>query len=548
MSRDTSRAESHPGSVMSVNNSDTNPSDIVDKIAGNVADSIAANACLGNDASSEDADALRAENQRLRAELAGVRRDLETAGADLGRSSDALQAREMRLIEANQTIEELRRTAGAQEREASGGAADLEARLRQAQGAIEEMEDRLREAQESDDSAKDQLKKCTDELAKSQREAEAARHELEKMVQEHTSLDAKVSRDTALEDENSVLRERVSSLEEELQSMSKDAFSAKPTVELPPEPTEDNAVLTEAYKQISSLNTQLARLYAELTMARAEAQHLRGGAETQEASPGEGGESVGGGGAAAAEASQKHSQQIADLVSDIRHLQLDLEYHQQKLDQMIGEKHQLMEENKRLQSELTATRQSLEEVDQMLKHREVDLDHLREEAKTRGPAAQGGGGAGDSETLGALRAEAAAKDSALIVSHYELHKEKLVRDRLEQKNAKLMERMQKLMMVVESMRKENGGLERALRAKEQLLEEKDAKMREASRKAKLMQNKVVKSPSKKALESLDFEAPSGHDPLPQLDSARRRQIDAVGTRSGTSTPRSRGATQSPYTR
>lgn len=28
----------------------------------------------------------------------------------------------------------------------------------------------------------------------------------------------------------------------------------------------------------------------------------------------------------------KQSQQIADLVGDIRHLQLDLEYHQQKLD------------------------------------------------------------------------------------------------------------------------------------------------------------------------------------------------------------------------
>merc|ERR1719178_444344 len=86
-------------------------------------------------------------------------------------------------------------------------------------------------------------------------------------------------------------------------------------------------------------------------------------------------------------------------------------------------------------------------------------------------------------TLAALRGEAAAKDSALIVSHYELHKEKLLRDRLEQKNLKLMERMQKLMMVVESMRKENVMLERHLLGKERVCEEKDRQLRDMTHKA-----------------------------------------------------------------
>merc|ERR1712028_111200 len=95
-------------------------------------------------------------------------------------------------------------------------------------------------------------------------------------------------------------------------------------------------------------------------------------------------------------------------------------------------------------------------------------------------------------TLAALRAEAAAKDSALIVSHYELHKEKLLRDRLEQKNLKLMERMQKLMMVVETMRKENVTLERSLFLREQTCETKEQQLRQVTQKAKQLQ-KIAKA-------------------------------------------------------
>merc|ERR1719221_2154117 len=94
--------------------------------------------------------------------------------------------------------------------------------------------------------------------------------------------------------------------------------------------------------------------------------------------------------------------------------------------------------------------------------------------------------------LQALRTEAAAKDSALIVSHYELHKEKLMRDRLEQKNIKLMERMQKLMMVVETMRKESVSLERALGNKERVCEEKELQLRHVTLKARQLQ-KVSKA-------------------------------------------------------
>merc|ERR1712061_529630 len=124
----------------------------------------------------------------------------------------------------------------------------------------------------------------------------------------------------------------------------------------------------------------------------------------------------------------------------------------------------------------------------MLKHREVDLDHMRQDAKGNPSAGEGNNSGGVSDgAIAALRAEAAAKDSALIVSHYELHKEKLLRDRLEQKNLKLMDRMQKLMMVVETMRKENISLEKLVSAKDRTNDATDVQLRQVTQKAKQLQ-------------------------------------------------------------
>lgn len=249
--------------------------------------------------------------------------------------------------------------------------------------------------------------------------------------------------------------------------------------------------------------------------------------------------------AAAAVDAQKQSQQIANLVADIRHLQLDLEYHQQKLDQTSEEKQKLAKDMKKCQAELLEARQQVEEKDQMLRHREVDLAHLKKELKSPRPGGAGGRdiGPGDSNegVLAALRTEAAAKDSALIVSHYELHKEKLMRERLEQKNLKLMERMQKLMMVVETMRKENVTLEHSLSTKERVCEEKDAQLRQVTQKARQLHRlaKVSKSSARTGAGQasvLELEAPL-REGLPPLDRSQRSIDSAGGRRSGMSTPR-----------
>jgi len=229
-------------------------------------------------------------------------------------------------------------------------------------------------------------------------------------------------------------------------------------------------MLQLANHQIAQFNTQMAHLYAELTLARTELEQYKTGQVPASEGPSQ-------------VDADKQTSQIADLVSDIRHLQLDLEYHQQKLDQLIDEKQAMLQAMTAAKQELASAHQQLEEKDQLLRHKEVDLQRATQEQSTAGP----GKDHKLEEELAATRAEVGAKDSALIVSHYELHKEKLMRDRLEQKNLKLMERLQKLMMVVETQRKENSTLERKLFTHEQMVEDKDKQLKEVTHKAKQLQ-------------------------------------------------------------
>lgn len=240
--------------------------------------------------------------------------------------------------------------------------------------------------------------------------------------------------------------------------------------------------------------------------------------------------------------SQKQAQQIADLVSDIRHLQLDLEYHQQKVDQLLEEKQLMMKDFKAAQTEIAEAKKEIEEKDQLIKHQEVDLLHYRQQEQ-QNPGGLHGAGGSDDGVLDALRTEAAAKDSALIVSHYELHKEKLMRDRLEQKNLKLMERMQKLMMVVETMRKDNQTLERALASKDQSYEEKHVQLRVMTQKFRQLHKNAKGSGTSKSSKPRPamLELESSMQNLPPLDSARR--AESVNGRMST-TPRN--APPSPY--
>lgn len=477
---------------------------------------------------------LRVQNEQLQAELASAKSEMEFASlkeAEL----------ENRHSVAQRTIDDLTRQVDSLVKQSRSLGSDLQA-------AKNDLNSRTREKTQLEE----RLASSQRELTSSESALGSVRAELEQAQLNRPNMEAAggdqgpSQRELSLQNTCTGLQERVATLESELASaqselaMRKDVSTTQPTVELGADSSEEKPLLAAAYQQISVLNTQLAHLYTELTMARTEVQRLRVNASQEAAGQNPANDNE-------AEV-MKQSQQIADLVSDIRHLQLDLEYHQQKLDQMIEEKQQMMRDFKKAQVDLEEAKRQVEERDQMLKHREVDLQQLKSEMKSpRG--GQGSEGEGDG-TLAALRAEAAAKDSALIVSHYELHKEKLLRDRLEQKNLKLMDRMQKLMMVVETMRKENVTLERNLVAKEQHCETKEMQLRQVTQKAKQLQ-KLAKGKSTgqrggKSSGPTVLELESPQQGLPPLDRSQRSIDSSGGRRSGMSTPRTPRAPPSPY--
>lgn len=499
----------------------------------------------------EDAALLKEQIQGLLQLNAGMKLQVEQLKAEVASSQSAKKESESQHHVAQGFTEDFTRQLDSLQLAKKSLAMELEAvqsQLTFSNGQKAQLEKDVASAQLSLESSECEVKTLRQKLegqlqgqeAQSSREQEL---EMERVaLREHASSQddqvlALQNQLTALQAQNAEAHAIIA--EQSDLAMRKEVSTSQATVELPADSGEEKPLLAAAYQQISVLNTQLAHLYTELTMARTEVQRLRseqssGANRTTDQ-------------AADSEAEVlKQSQQIADLVLDIRHLQLDLEYHQQKLDQMIEEKQQMMRDLKKSQGELEESRRVIEERDQMLKHREVDLKQLKEDMRT-----PRGGGAANSEmegdgTLAALRAEAAAKDSALIVSHYELHKEKLLRDRLEQKNLKLMERMQKLMMVVETMRKENVTLERNLVAREQNCETKEQQLRQVTQKAKQLQKiaKAAKAGQKSGVKTYELGSPP-QQPLPPLDRSQR-SVDSGGRRSGASTPRTPRCPPSPY--
>eukprot|EP00929_Paragymnodinium_shiwhaense_P000493 TRINITY_DN100730_c0_g1_i1.p1 TRINITY_DN100730_c0_g1~~TRINITY_DN100730_c0_g1_i1.p1 ORF type:complete len:596 (+),score=191.50 TRINITY_DN100730_c0_g1_i1:159-1946(+) len=468
------------------------------------------------DASTQELQQLKTTNATLKAELASVRSEMEF----MGLKEEELQSSKQ---DAQRQIEELQASLA---QLGAGGAASAKAEAGNSDAAA------LRELT----ALRSQHVELREELTRTKQEAAAANESLKlaraevEMVQKHKQQFGKVA---GPHSEDNMMDS---------------------TMDFPPEMgSEDTPLLAAAYQQISVLNTQLAHLYTELTLARTEAQNLR----TQQQLQAEGLAQTFLGGESTTVDMQKQSQQIADLVGDIRHLQLDLEYHQQKLDQMLEEKQQMMKDLKKCQNDLSTAKLQVEERDQIIKHREVDISSLKQQLAHGGganAAANGGAGGADGAMLAALRAEASAKDSALIVSHYELHKEKLLRDRLEQKNLKLMERMQKLMMVVETMRKDNVNLERSLAAKERSYEEKELKLRQVAQKAKSLQKQVkarsigIVSGKQTIKTSLEFEAAPSQTLPPvsgRTGSARGGRTSGMSTPRGNQTPR-RDAPPSPY--
>jgi len=542
--------------------------------------SIQVEAVTGNN---EEAGILRAHNEQLQAELACARSEMEFAQL----KEEELEKRSRQSQGAIEGLECQVALVTEQSQQSSGKLLAMKAQLDRAENDKLRLQEQVVMQERLAAQAKDELQESQRQRFTAAMSAQilqptlptpsnlAPSSEQQGQGERIVALEAEGRR---LSQELQVSREQASHLEVELAEAKLDAMaqaqashaaqkmqalhvansleevpmqsmSTQPTLELAE--NDERPLLQAAYQQISVLNTQMAHLYTELTLARTDLHRAKAGGPTDSSAVGENGGPPGAESATQRVAElEKQSAQIADLVSDIRHLQLDLEYHQQKLDQMIEEKQGMMKEMKKLAADLLNSKQQVEERDQILRHREVDLQHAKQEAKrtTQKEAVE------EDSTLAALRSEASAKDSALIVSHYELHKEKLLRDRLEQKNLKLMDRMQKLMMVVETMRKENVVLERNLNRRERVVEDKDRQLRKVNEKARELSKHVkasgkVAPPTPRSGSMSRSRQPdlggweeSDKPGLPPL--TQRSLASAGGTRSGASTPR--GGNNAPH--
>jgi chromosome segregation ATPase len=233
-----------------------------------------------------------------------------------------------------------------------------------------------------------------------------------------------------------------------------------------PKPSEEQAKIVALQQEIATLNQQMAHLFTELTFARTElAQH----AEKNE--------------------SASELAQVPELLQDMRHLQLDLEYHQQKLDQVLEENRQLQTENKQHKEQELLFVQQQDEQQQELRHMEIELS-------MRGNGSTMSKPDGDPAKEAELRKDVQAKEGLLTMSHYELHKEKLARQRAEQRAAKLRDRLEKLMKVVEHQRDAVRQLEgRALSAEAQA-NDRTSKLKIASNQVSRLQQLLGTNPNK----------------------------------------------------
>jgi len=178
----------------------------------------------------------------------------------------------------------------------------------------------------------------------------------------------------------------------------------------------EQSQLEAAYEQIAQLNSQMAHLYTELTFARTGSYRIENPTAQKGKFEGE---------------LCKRSEQIGVLVQDIRHLQADLEFHQQRLTEEGGISHQLKMELEDATQENINLRMKMGELEAKVRHAEIDEKYV--EALKRN--AEGSGG-----------------DPNINQLSFELQRERQEREREVSKYKRLNERLQKSLTVMESQR------------------------------------------------------------------------------------------------
>lgn len=182
-------------------------------------------------------------------------------------------------------------------------------------------------------------------------------------------------------------------------------------------------------------------------------------------------------------------EEMRGIVQDMRHLQLDLEFSNRKVESLEEEKRELLQVQSRLQAQVRALQQRTEESEQKLQHQELDMRSMvTSDSLSAGPSQLLSAGPsqileGDPSTLegvprGLEKMSRAQAISALQLLHHELDKERKAREKAERRAQKCLERLHRLMGTVERQRDDMSIMEKRCRAMESIAGDRERRLQE----------------------------------------------------------------------
>jgi len=182
-------------------------------------------------------------------------------------------------------------------------------------------------------------------------------------------------------------------------------------------------------------------------------------------------------------------EEMRGIIQDMRHLQLDLDFCQRKVETLEAEKRELLQVQSRLQAQVRVLQQRTEESEQKLQHQELDMRSMvASDSLSAGPSQLLSAGPsqileGDPSTLegvprGLEKMSRAQAISSLQLLHHELHNERKSREKAERRAEKCLERLHRLMGTVERQRDDMSIMEKRCKAMESIAGDRERRLQE----------------------------------------------------------------------
>lgn len=182
-------------------------------------------------------------------------------------------------------------------------------------------------------------------------------------------------------------------------------------------------------------------------------------------------------------------EEMRTMVQDMRHLQLDLDFSNRKVEELKKEKRELLDAQTKLQAQLRSLQQRSEETEQKLQHQELELLDMQSMVNDSTMQSSQMASTDHSQILeetsslegvprGLEKMSRAQAITALQLLHHELHKERKAREKAEKNGQKCMERLHRLMGTVERQRDDMSTMEKRCRAMESMAGDRERRLQE----------------------------------------------------------------------